>query len=116
MERREHPRFRVRYRSSFSAVSMVAGEGVLQELSLKGCRVASTTSVQPGTELELRVAVPGEVPALKVELAVVRWAREKQFGLSFVALRPEEQERLARLLSEFDLYQQEHSTEEREDP
>jgi len=115
MERREHPRRRVRYHSSFSAVTMVAGEGVVQQISLKGCRVASATSVQPGTELELRIAVPGEVPALKVELAVIRWAREREFGLSFVGLRPEEQERLARLLSEFDLYQQEHSTEERED-
>lgn len=103
MERREHPRYRVRYRSSFSAVTMVAGEGVLQELSLRGCRVASASSVQTGTELELRIAVPGEVLALKVDLAVVRWARDGEFGVSFVGLRPEEQERLARILSTRDL-------------
>jgi hypothetical protein len=47
-------RLRVQFRGLFSAgVSMVGGEGFLQDLSHYGCRMESDTSLPPGTELEL---------------------------------------------------------------
>ena len=62
---RGHTRLRVQFRGMFSAgVSMVGGEGFLQDLSHYGCRMESDTPLQPGTELELcffygsREAVP----------------------------------------------------------
>jgi hypothetical protein len=48
-------RLRVQFRGLFSTeVSMVAGEGFLQDLSHYGCRLVSDISLHPGTELELR--------------------------------------------------------------
>ncbi|MGH7227740.1 MAG: PilZ domain-containing protein [Nitrospiraceae bacterium] len=100
MELRQHPRVRVRFRSSFSAPQMAAGEGLVQDLSLGGCRVESPTPVQPGTELELRIAVPQEMTPVAVERAVVRWARGREFGVAFLSLRPPEQDRLHDLARE----------------
>ena len=67
---RGQTRLRVQFRGVFSTgVSMVGGEGVLQDLSHYGCRMESDTSLQPGTELELcffygsREAVPIRVEA-----------------------------------------------------
>jgi len=99
---RGHRRLRVQFRGVFSTgVSMVGGEGVLQDLSHYGCRIKSDTSLQLGTELELcfyygsREAVP-----ITVELATVRWARDKEFGVRFLRLQSQEEARLHHVIAE----------------
>jgi len=101
-ERRKHPRAPVRYLGTFfSTMQRVAGEGLVLDLSLGGCRVESSRYVQPSTELTLRISLPNQVAPFAVDRAVVRWARGRQYGLSFVALPSEEQARLRRLLGGF---------------
>ncbi|TLY16220.1 MAG: PilZ domain-containing protein, partial [Nitrospirae bacterium] len=51
MELRQSPRLRVRFRTSFSAPEMAAGEGFVKDISLGGCRVETSIQVHLGTEL-----------------------------------------------------------------
>ena len=95
-------RLRVQFHGVFSAgVSMVAGEGYLQDISHYGCRMESDTSLQPGTELELcffygsQEAVP-----IRVELATVRWAKGQEFGVKFLRLQSHEEARLRHVIAE----------------
>jgi hypothetical protein len=99
---RGQTRLRVQFRGVFSTgVSMVGGEGVLQDLSHFGCRMKSDTSVQPGTELELcffygsQEAVP-----IRVELAMVRWAKGQEFGVKFLRVQSHDEARLRQVIAE----------------
>ena len=99
---RRNTRLRVQFRGVFSGGdSTVSGEGYLQDLSHYGCRMESTTSLQPGTELELcffygsRKAVQ-----IRVELATVRWAKGQEFGVKFLRLQTHEETRLRHVIAE----------------
>jgi PilZ domain len=99
---RGQTRLRVQFRGMFSiGVPMVSGEGVLQDLSQFGCRMKSDASLQPGTELELNFfhglleAVP-----IRVELAIVRWAKGQEFGVKFLRLQYPEEARLRQVIAE----------------
>jgi hypothetical protein len=94
MEQRQHSRYPVHFQSSFSSANVVGGVGSLMDLSLRGCRIATLIEVHPGTALELRIHLSDEEPPLKVDQGVVRWYRDKQFGLEFASLKPEEWARL----------------------
>jgi hypothetical protein len=104
MEQRQSPRFPVRFRSSFTSLNIVGGDGDIVDLSLRGCRVESPTEVKSGTSLEVRIQTSDEEPPLKIQEAVVRWSRAKQFGLEFVTLAPEEWARLQHTVAELELH------------
>ena len=67
MEQRKNPRFPVRFRSSFTSLNIVGGDGNITNLSLRGCRVESQTEVKSGTALELRIHPSGDEPPLKIQ-------------------------------------------------
>lgn len=94
MDQRQCPRFPVRFRSAFSSANLVGGEGSVLDLSIRGCRIDSSTEVSPGTTLDVRIQTDGEEPPVQIKQAVVRWSKPRQFGLEFVTLVPEEWTRL----------------------
>lgn len=100
VERRAFPRFRVLFRSTFSAGSQLEGEGTVLDLSLGGCRMHSMTRVSRDSSLELHIYVPGLDSPLMVDGAAVRWAEASAFGLAFLRLRDGEQGRLRQVLAE----------------
>jgi hypothetical protein len=104
MEQRQNPRFPVRFRSSFTSLNIVGGDGHIIDLSLRGCRVESQTEVRPGTSLEVRIQTSEEEPPLKIQEAVVRWTRARQFGLEFVTMAPEEWARLQHTVTQLELH------------
>lgn len=114
MEHRQHPRFPVQFRSSFSSANLVSGEGNLVDLSIRGCRVISMTPVKSGTTLQLRVDVSDDEPPIQVKQAVVRWCRDRNFGVEFVSLIPDEWARLQHVVKELELepYQRAHASDE----
>ena len=118
MEQRKNRRFPVRFRSSFTSLNIVAGDGNITDLSLRGCRVESQTEVRPGTSLELRIHTSEDEPPLKIQEGVVRWSRALQFGMEFVTLEPEEWARLQHTVTQIELqpYQKESQKESTEDP
>jgi hypothetical protein len=103
LEHRQHPRFPVKFHSSFSSANIVSGEGNLTDLSIRGCCVSSATAVKPGTTLQLRVDVSDDEPPIQVTQAVVRWCRDRSFGLEFASLTPDEWARLQHVVKELEL-------------
>lgn len=102
MEQRQHPRFPVQFRSSFSSINRVAGDGNLGDLSIRGCRVFSPTGVTVGTALALRIEIGDDEPAVHVQQALVRWVKSGAFGVEFLSLTPDEWARLQHLVKELE--------------
>ena len=70
----------------------------MTNLSLGGSRVDSKASVYVGMYLTLQVYLPGHESPLKLDQAVVRWVKEHEFGLEFISMWPEEQDRIRHYL------------------
>ncbi len=98
MDARKHLRFTVRFRSSFSSRHMVGGEGTVTDLSLGGCRITGQATVTPGSMLEMRFQLPDQPLPLEIGLATVRWAKGPEFGVEFLQVRKEVEERLRQFM------------------
>jgi hypothetical protein len=83
---------------------VIGGEGQVVDLSIRGCRVASLTDVQPGASLDVHIKTEDGEPPLKIQQAVVRWSRAKEFGLEFVTMVPEEWARLQHVVKEIEMH------------
>jgi hypothetical protein len=103
MDKRQHPRFPARFHSSFTSVTVVSGEGNVVDLSIRGCRIESSTDVQPGASLEIRIVAIAHEPPIQIQQALVRWTRGRQFGLEFVTMAPEEWARLQHIVKQIEM-------------
>jgi hypothetical protein len=103
MEKRKNLRFPVKFRSSFSSVGMVGGEGRVVDLSTRGCRIESSIDVQPGASLEVQIKTIEDNPPIQIQAAVVRWCREQQFGLEFEVIAPTEWAHLQAIVKQIEL-------------
>lgn len=100
MDRRKDARFPVQFKSSFSSANLIVGNGTLSDLSIRGCQVASRTTVKPGTTLRLDIHMSESESPIQVSQSVVRWVRENSFGCEFVTIQPPDWPRLQRLIKE----------------
>jgi hypothetical protein len=103
MEQRKNLRFHAQFRSSFSSIAMVGGEGSLMDLSIRGCRIESLIAVKPGATLEVRIEAIEHCPPIQIQAAVVRWSREGQFGLEFEVIAPTEWSHLQEIVKRIEL-------------
>lgn len=100
MDQRHYPRFPVHFRSSFSSVNRVGGDGTIVDLSLRGCGIVGSTVVHPGTTMELRIHTSATDAPLIIQQGVVRWCRDGRIGLEFISIQPEEWTRLQSIVKE----------------
>ena len=109
MEQRKNLRFPVKFRSSFSSIGLVGGEGSIVDLSIRGCRIESSIDVQPGASLDVRITVVENEPPIHIQAAIVRWSREREFGLEFEVIAPTEWAHLQDVVKQIELepYQRE---------
>lgn len=112
MDQRQQPRFPVGFRSSFSSVNRVQGDGTLVDLSLRGCGIVSSVDILPGTTIQLRVQTVGSAGLLTIGQAVVRWCRNGRAGLEFLSLQPDEWARLQDIVKELNRHPYELSHED----
>jgi len=115
MEQRKNLRFHVQFRSSFSSIGLVGGEGIVVDLSIRGCRIESPTDVQPGVSLEVRIAAIEHEPPIQIQQALVRWSRGRQFGLEFVTMAPEEWACLQHTVKQIEMEPYERAQQQKED-
>ncbi len=98
MEQRQHTRLTVQYQATFSA-PIGSGEGFILDLSLQGCCMRTTTNPVPvRSYLQLRLMPSHSETPILIDLAAVRWVRGQECGIHFLSLRPDQQERLTRLI------------------
>ncbi len=77
----------------------LVGEGTVHNVSTGGWKVEGSQPIQHGNCFALRVLLPDQAVPMKVDLAVVRWSRGREFGLEFLRMQPEEQDRLRRFVT-----------------
>ena len=82
----------------FAGVPFI-GEGAMHNLSRTGCRVECDRAVLQGSYMTLRLLLPDGIRSLIVELAAVRWVRERYFGIEFLRLPASEQARIEQFLT-----------------
>lgn len=95
---RKHPRFPVSIGGTLVQQDRLRYPGSLRDLSIKGCRVESMIRPFTGMQLEVRLEFPGEATPVTVSKAAVRWTGSGGIGIEFLAVAPDEQERLNRLV------------------
>ncbi|WP_455389583.1 PilZ domain-containing protein [Petrachloros mirabilis] len=97
MEQRKHARVCVEYVFSLSG-DRIRGEGVVLDLSVAGCRARSPVAVNEGEFFSVLIDVPRYETPLYVDLAVVRWVHDQEFGMEFIRMEPVHQQRLRDLV------------------
>ena len=93
MNRRKYPRFQVELRCVFVS-DQYTGEGTVLDLAMQGCCMHSDTPVPQGMYVRVVITLLGQRAPLPVELAVIRWSRERVFGVEFIRIADEQQARL----------------------
>ncbi|MGH7257173.1 MAG: PilZ domain-containing protein [Nitrospiraceae bacterium] len=76
----------------------VQGQGVIRDISSRGCQIEGTVTVKPGIKLSLVLTIPDLYSPTVVDRAVVVWSDGNRFGLQHEVLLPSERNRLQRVL------------------
>jgi len=96
-EQRKHRRHHVNFQGIYSSGSVQVREAIVLDLSMGGCRVASTIPMPSDTAIQLQIR-PNQVAPIYVPSAIVRWASGYAFGVQFSELPEHESKALTRLL------------------
>ena len=97
-EKREQPRFTSQFRSTISG-GQGEGQGRTLDLSAGGCMIETDLPVVVGVALECRIYVPGLDWPLRIDEAQVRWVKGNTFGIQFVKIKPDEEEKLEQVIA-----------------
>ena len=97
-EKREQPRFTSQFRSTISG-GQGEGQGRTLDLSAGGCMIETDLPVVMGASFECRIYVPGLDWPLRIDEAQVRWVKGNTFGIQFVKIKPDEEEKLEQVIA-----------------
>jgi hypothetical protein len=97
MDKRRYPRYAVEYPGSFLG-NGISVEGMILNLSTAGCRGSNGGSMRKDALLRVVIDVPHYLAPIQVDRAIVRWSSANAFGLEFVGLSFDEQQRLQGLV------------------
>ena len=90
MEQEKCQRFSANSHVVFSSETVKA----LENLSVGGAAVLTELAIARGEYLGLKITCPSEPAAIEVDLAPVRWVKEGSFGVEFIRISPDAQQRL----------------------
>jgi c-di-GMP-binding flagellar brake protein YcgR len=94
-ELRKSRRVAIGCRLAFSGEDEVEGEAEVLDLSFTGCMAKSEIAVQPGLQMKVSLFLSdGHEWPVRVDEAIVRWARGGEFGVEFLAMRPPQLRRI----------------------
>lgn len=92
---RKHPRFGVELPCLYAKDNGPDWNGTAINLSQGGCAIHSSTPVQKGDYLRVRLFPSPHHAPIEIGLAPVRWATSTHFGVEFITLTPRDAKRLA---------------------
>jgi hypothetical protein len=85
---------------SISFAGDAEGEGIVLDLSPKGCKVESEAAVKVAEAMSLIILLPDQKAPTTVDLAVVRWVKNDAFGLEFISVGANEAARIIEFLTD----------------
>ena len=94
---RIYPRYQLHYPIIFGGAPFI-GEGVLTNLSFRGCSVLCDREVLCGSDVRVSILLPDQAQALTIECGTIKWVEGHQFGVEFLRLPDEIRQRLNRRL------------------
>ena len=100
IEDRQAARFPVIMHAVYAYGDASKGEGVVEDVSINGCKVRSTKPATVKAELRLKFYPPGQPAPIEIQQAVVRWSGDGEFGVQFQTVGHAHEERLNQLLRE----------------
>ncbi|HXC67761.1 MAG TPA: PilZ domain-containing protein [Nitrospiraceae bacterium] len=77
----------------------IAGEGIIEDLSLSGSYITGNAPVSVGMALALQIFVPGDPEPLLIDPASVKWVKGSEFGIDFDTPQPKVAERITQVIS-----------------
>ena len=77
----------------------IAGEGLIEDLSLNGSYMTGNARVSVGMVLTLQMFVPGDPEPLLIDRAIVQWVKGDEFGVDFGTPQPKVAERITQIIS-----------------
>jgi len=77
----------------------IAGEGIIQDLSLSGSYITGNVPVSVGMVLALQIFVPGDPELLLIDRATVKRVKRSKFGVDFDTLPPKVAKRITQVVS-----------------
>jgi hypothetical protein len=98
LEKRQQPRFTSQFRSTISG-GQREGQGRTRDLSTGGCMIETDFPVVVGSSFECRIYVPGLDWPLRIDEAQVRWVKANTFGIQFIKIQPNEEEKLKQVIA-----------------
>ncbi len=73
--------------------------GVVYDLSVRGARVSTEASIQPGDEVMLTLRLPKQIRSADIAVATVRWTKDQFAGLAFKRLSHDAHDRLKKFVA-----------------
>ena len=77
----------------------IAGEGIINDLSLSGSYMTGNAPVSVGLSLALQMFVPGNSEPLLIDRTTVKWVKRSEFGVDFDTPQPTVTERITTVIS-----------------
>jgi c-di-GMP-binding flagellar brake protein YcgR len=94
-ELRKSRRITIGCRLAFFGEDDLEGEGELLDLSFTGCMAKSESRLHPGLQMKVSLFLSdGHDWPVRIDDAIVRWARGGEFGVEFLAIRPPQLQRI----------------------
>jgi len=93
-------RFAVQWPVSYHA-GPSRGQGTLWNFSVNGWKVSGDMPLQVGQMCSLTVTLPDQ-PSVVVSAAIVRWARDKEYGLETLAIDKQVHSRLEQVIEQLE--------------
>lgn len=90
--------FPVWFKPRQSSPHALGQEGVIDNLSIRGCRIRSALPLSPGMRLELEFQYSNSSFPITIDEAVVRSSADQAIGLRFTRLGRQDQHRLGQII------------------
>jgi CheY-like chemotaxis protein len=96
-DQRKYPRFPVFLPVSYGD-GVIAQTGTVVDISREGGRIRGTGAVPEMKYFRAEIRLDDPHATLTVNLAVMRWSRNGEFGVEFIRMEPDQQARLQRVI------------------
>ena len=97
-DRRIYQRLPISFPATLTGNS-IESKGLVANISMAGCAINTGAKLEPGAILRMSLHIPGNLPPIGVQAAVVRDVQQNCAGLEFLQIEKTDRERLRAFIS-----------------